>query len=86
MRYRKEDCNMPANENIRKIREAKGVTKTFIAKSLGLTLQGYRHIEDGDVKLDVERMKVIAHVLGVESAIFLDDKLTESVIKGMHAA
>lgn len=77
---------MLVNENIRRIREAKGVTKTFVAKSLGLTLQGYRHIEDGDVKLDVERMKIIAHVLGVECAVFLDDELTESVINDISAA
>lgn len=76
---------MPVRENVKKIREARGVTKTFVANALGLSLQGYRYIEDGDVKLDVERMKKIGSVLCVDSAVFLDDKLTESVIKGMGA-
>ena len=75
---------MGVNENIRRVREAKGVTKTFLAKGLSMSLQGYRYLEDGDVKLDVERMKKIGHLLCVDSAIFLDDKLTDSVIKGMH--
>ena len=72
---------MTANENVGRIRRAKGVTKTFLAKELGLSLQGYRHIEAGNVRLDVERMKVIGRALGVDSSVFLDDKLTDSVIK-----
>ncbi len=75
---------MGSNENIKKLREAKGVTKTFVAKKLGMSLQGYRYLEDGDVRLDVERMKSIGKILGVDSAIFLDDVLTESVIKGIR--
>ena len=76
---------MPVHENIRMIREAKGVSKTFIAKGLGMSLQGYRYLEDGSVKLDVERMKIIAHLLGEDSAVFLNDKLTKSVIERMSA-
>ena len=71
---------MGVNENIRRVRESRGVTKTFMAKGLGLTLQGYRYLEDGSVRLDVERMKKIGDLLRVDSAIFLDDKLTESAI------
>ena len=77
---------MPVHENIRMIREAKGVSKTFVAKVLGMSLQGYRYIEDGSVKLDVERMKVIARLLGEDSAVFLNDKLTKSVIDKMNTA
>lgn len=67
--------------NVEKIRRAKGVTKTHLANKLNLSLQGYRHITSGNVRLDVERLKVIANVLGVEPAIFFDNELTESVIK-----
>lgn len=73
------------HENIEKIRRAKGVTKTHIAKQLGMTLQGYRHLESGEVKLDVERLKIIAAALGEDVAVFFDDKLTESVIKRLKA-
>jgi len=66
--------------NVEKIRKAKGVTKTRLANALGMSLQGYRHIANGDTSLDVERLKVIAHVLGEPVEVFFDDKLTESVI------
>ena len=58
-------------DNIRMIREAKGVTKTHLAKGLGMSLQ---------VKLDVERMIRIAQLLGVNSAVLLDDEQTRSII------
>ncbi|EFM23061.1 DNA-binding helix-turn-helix protein [Selenomonas sp. oral taxon 149 str. 67H29BP] len=70
------------NQNIERVRRAKGVTKTHLAKVLGMSLQGYRYLENGSVRLDVERMKVIGDALGVDSSIFLDDKLTDSVICG----
>lgn len=68
------------HENIEKIRKHKGVTKTHIAKHLGLSLQGYRHIANGATRLDVERLRKISEVLNVETSIFFDEKLTESVI------
>jgi len=69
------------HENVEKIRAAKGITKTFIARKLGLTLQGYRHIASGNVRLDTERLKIISGALGEEAAIFLSNELTDSVIK-----
>jgi transcriptional regulator with XRE-family HTH domain len=71
---------MGVNENVQRLRESRGVTKTFMAKGLGMSLQGYSHIEEGNVRLDVERMKKIGDLLHVDSAIFLDDKLTDSAI------
>jgi transcriptional regulator with XRE-family HTH domain len=66
--------------NVEKIRKAKGITKTHIAKKLGMTLQGYSHITSGTVRLDVERLKVIALIFNVDPAIFFNDQLTESVV------
>lgn len=72
------------HQNIERIRMAKGVTKTFLAKKLGMSLQGYRHITSGNVRLDVERAKIIADALGVEVSIFFDDKLTSSVVNKLN--
>ncbi|PGM57689.1 transcriptional regulator [Bacillus cereus] len=72
-------------ENVEKIRKARRVTKTFIANKTGLSLQGYRHIVNKDVRLDVERLKEISGALNVPISIFFDDKLTESVIKEMES-
>lgn len=70
--------------NVEKIRIAKGVTKTFLANKIELSLQGYRHIAAGSVRLDVERLKTIGNVLNVDPSIFFDDKLTESVINKLN--
>ncbi len=47
---------MPVHENVGLIREAKGISKTFMAKGLGMSLQGYRLLENCSVKLDVFRL------------------------------
>lgn len=69
------------HKNVERIRTAKGVTKTHLARKLGLSLQGYRHIMAGSVRLDVERLKVIADALDVNPSVFFEDELTESVIR-----
>lgn len=61
---------MGASENIKRIRIPKGVIKNFIEKNLGMSLQGHRYLEGGEVILDVERMKKIETLLGADSAIF----------------
>lgn len=66
-------------ENVERIRKSKGVTKTHLAKKLGMTLQGYRHLTSGEVKLDVERLRVISEALNVEISVFFDTKLTDIV-------
>ena len=71
---------MAVHQNIERVRCAKGDTITHLAKALGMSLQGYRYLENGSVRLDVERMRRIGDALGVDSAIFLDDKLTDYVI------
>lgn len=72
--------------NVEKIREARGVTKTHIASKLNLSLQGYRHIASGSVRLDAERLKTIGFVLNVDPSIFFDDQLTDSVVKEINNA
>lgn len=67
-------------KNVEKIRIAKGVTKTYLAGKLGMSVQGYRHMVTGNTRLDVERLKIIADALDIEPAVFFDDKITETVI------
>jgi transcriptional regulator with XRE-family HTH domain len=69
------------HDNVRKIREAKGVTKTHLSKQLHMSVMGYSHIEKGNTRLDVERLAVIANILNVEVSVFYDIELTESVIE-----
>lgn len=70
-------------DNIEKIRKAKGVTKTHLAKKLGLSLQGYRYVTSNATRLDVERLRTISNELNISVEIFFNDKLTESVIRSL---
>lgn len=72
------------HENVELIRVAKGVTKKYIADKLGLSLQGYRHIGNGAVSLDVERLKIIADALGEDVKIFFKSELTDEVINRIN--
>ena len=71
---------MDVYENIERLRKAKGITKTRMAHSLGISLMGYVHLSKGHVRLDVDRMIAIGAILEVDPAIFLDNELTDSVI------
>lgn len=68
-------------DNVKDIREAKGVSASRVAKKLGLTPQGYYYIEGGQVELKAERLKVIAEFLREDVSVFFDRKLTESVLE-----
>ena len=67
--------------NVKEIREAKGISQSHVADKLGMTPQGYRHIEIGNSRLTVEVLRVIAKVLDEDVSVFFDRKLTESVIE-----
>ncbi|WP_028983279.1 helix-turn-helix domain-containing protein [Sporolactobacillus terrae] len=71
-------------KNVEKVRFAKGVTKTFIAKKAKISLQVYHNISKGLTSLDAERLKKIAAALDVDPSIFFDDKLTDNVIKRLE--
>jgi transcriptional regulator with XRE-family HTH domain len=67
-------------DNIEKIRKAKGMSKTFLAKRLEMSLQGYRYSVSSDSALDTARIKKISLILNVKPGIFFDDQLTQTVI------
>lgn len=71
-------------QNVEKIRIAKGISKTYIADKLDLSLQGYRHMIANETSLSAERLRIIAIVLGVPPATFYDNELTESVIRELN--
>jgi transcriptional regulator with XRE-family HTH domain len=72
---------MLVRDNIEKVRKAKGLTKTFVGKQVGLTCQGYRHITTGSVRLSVDYLLKIADVLDVPPAVLLSDELTDRFIQ-----
>jgi len=73
------------HDNIEKVRIARGITKTQMAKELGLSLMGYIHMAKGNTPFTAERIKKAASVLQVNPGIFFDDKLTDTVIKEIES-
>ncbi|MCY9705548.1 helix-turn-helix transcriptional regulator [Paenibacillus alvei] len=43
-----------------------------MAKKLGLSLQGYRHLENGSVRMSADRILAISKILGVDVTIFFE--------------
>lgn len=54
-------------DNLRKIREIKGIKQESIAKQLGITTNGYGKIERGESSLNIERLEQIANILGMSA-------------------
>jgi len=54
-------------DNLRKIREIKGIKQESIAKQLGITTNGYGKIERGETSLNIKRLEEIAEILGVNA-------------------
>jgi hypothetical protein len=54
-------------DNLRKIREIKGIKQESVAKQLGLTTNGYGKIERGETSLNIKRLEEIAIILGVNA-------------------
>lgn len=72
------------HKNLKEIRTAKGVTQSHLAKKLGISTMTYSRMENGESKIDVERLIVIAKALGVGVEVFFSKELTESVINSME--
>lgn len=54
-------------DNLRKIREIKGIKQESVAKQLGLTTNGYGKIERGETSLNIKRLEEIVVILGVNA-------------------
>lgn len=67
---------MRVNEKLRAIRQSKGITQKFVAKSLGIHTATYNGYELGRRKIHVELLKDIAEVLDEPIQNFLKTKYT----------
>ena len=58
---------MKYQENLRKIREERGISEEQIAELLGRSRQSYRNIEKGKSKLKIRDLITLAEFYGVTS-------------------
>ncbi len=63
---------------IKKIRELKGYTQEYLAQELGISQNSYSNIESGTVKLSLNRLEQISHILDVDVIDLL--KFDENII------
>lgn len=67
------------SEILKRIRIEKGYTQEYMAEKLGYKdKSGYNHLENGNVKLSVDRAIKIAKILEVDPAIFFDTEVQET--------
>lgn len=64
---------------LKKIRMEKGYTQEQMAEKLGYKdKSGYNHLENGNVKLSVDRAIKIAKILEVDPTVFFTHKVQET--------
>jgi transcriptional regulator with XRE-family HTH domain len=57
--------------NIRRLRESKSYSQEYMAAKMGLSQNGYSKIELNQTRLTVERLLIIAKLLGTEAGNLL---------------
>lgn len=71
-------------DNIKKFRELKNVTRKAISDHLGMTVNGYAKIEQGNVDVTFKKLEIIAKFLDVELHDIID--FDPSHILGNHVS
>ncbi|SHH57782.1 helix-turn-helix domain-containing protein [Sporanaerobacter acetigenes] len=67
------------SEILKKIRIEKGYTQEYMAEKLGYKdKSGYNHLENGNVKLSVDRAIKISKILNVDPSIFFTKEVQET--------
>lgn len=63
---------MKINERIKAYRKSKGISQTYIAEQLGISVSGYSMKESGQRPIDINEIQVIAEALDVSASIFFE--------------
>lgn len=74
---------MSVQNNLKKIRTAKGVTQKSIADFVGMHEMSYSRFENESKRIDPDMLIRASKFLAVGINIFFDDELTESVISSL---
>lgn len=63
---------MSIGKNIKKIRRFKEITQEELSEKLAMSVQAYSKLENGETRLDTDRLEQIAQILGVSAQEILD--------------
>ncbi|MCM3411261.1 helix-turn-helix domain-containing protein [Metabacillus litoralis] len=63
------------HEKIRALRKSKGISQTFVAEQLEITVQAYSLKETGKRPIKTEELEVISSALSVSPSYFFEEKI-----------
>lgn len=72
---------MEVAQKIKAVREAKGITQTYVANNSEMTVQNYNMKENGKRTITTSEVEVIARALQVPASIFFEEKFNEKLNK-----
>ncbi|KAA0941582.1 helix-turn-helix transcriptional regulator [Sporosarcina sp. ANT_H38] len=64
---------MEIHEKVSELRISKGVSQTFIASKLDITVSGYNMKEHGKRPISIKELELIAKIFNVETSSFFDN-------------
>ncbi len=73
---------MSVGQNIRKVRELKNFTQSYVARRLGITAAAYSRIERDQTNIGLKRLRQIAAALDTDAASILN--FSEQEIFGLQ--
>ncbi len=78
---------MSIGHNIKKLRELKNYTQTYMSEQLKMSLSGYSKIERDETDISLKRLQQIAEVLGTDYSTILnfDSKGVFNITQNQHA-
>lgn len=66
---------MEVHEKVNQLRESKGVSQTFMAKQMELSVSGYNMKEHGKRRFSIEELIKVSNILGVQISYFFEDSI-----------
>lgn len=67
------------NKFLKELREKHGYTQEYMAKKLGYKgKSGYCLLENGSVKITIEKARKISQIFNVDPSIFFDNEVEET--------
>lgn len=68
---------MQLNEKIRVVRKSKGISQTYMAEQLDMSVSAYNMKELSKRPITTNELQAIASILGVSASIFFDENFHE---------
>lgn len=72
---------MEIYEKVSAVRKSKGVSQTFMAEKMGISISGYNMKEHGRRPISIKELEMIAVLLGFNVSVFFDQKFHEKCNK-----